>query len=146
LIQLGHRRIGLIAAEVNKSSERRLNGYKQALLDHQIAIDNRLIAYGNYSVESGYQAMRDILPYRPEAVFSTNDAMALGCLRALREAKIRIPDDMSLMGLTICPMPCKPSQPLTTVQQPIQQSGSEAVELLLRYSPRMGQTPVHHSP
>jgi DNA-binding LacI/PurR family transcriptional regulator len=132
LIELGHRRIGLIAAKNNRSSERRINGYKKALSDHQIEVDDQLIAYGNYSADSGYHAIREILPQKPEAIFAINDAMAMGCMRALREAKIRVPDDMSVVGFDDLPYALQTDPPLTTVRQPIQESGCEAVELLIK--------------
>lgn len=140
LIECGCRRIGIISTEINKSSEHRLSGYKQALADHQIALDERLITYGNYTIDSGYQAMKELLPYRPDGVFSTNDAMAIGCLRAAREAKIRIPEDICLIGFDDLPYAMQAEPALSTIQQPIQQSGSEAVELLLRLIDHDGRT------
>ena len=142
LINMGFQRIGIITTEINKSSEQRFQGYKQALLDHNIAIHENLIAWGNYTAESGYLAMREILPHRPDAVFSSNDAMALGCLRALREANIRVPEDISLVGFDDLPQALQAEPPLTTIQQTIQESGCEAVELLLRLLNDDGPTPL----
>jgi LacI family transcriptional regulator len=142
LIDLGFRRIGIIATTINRSSEDRLQGYKQALLDHNIAVDEQLIAWGNYTVESGYQAMRDLLPHQPDAVFSSNDAMALGGMRALREANIRVPEDISIVGFDDLPHALQTEPALTTIQQTIQESGCEAVELLLKLLNDDGPLPL----
>jgi DNA-binding LacI/PurR family transcriptional regulator len=142
LIDLGLQRIGLIATDINKSSEDRLRGYKQALLDHNIAVDEQLIAWGNYTVESGYLAMRALLPFQPDAVFSSNDAMAVGCMRALREANLRVPEDISVVGFDDLPHAMHTEPPLTTIQQTIQESGCEAVELLLKLLNHDGPLPL----
>lgn len=142
LIDLGFQRIGIIATTINKSSDDRLRGYKQALLDHNLPVDEQLIVWGNYTIESGYHATRDLLPHRPDAIFSSNDAMALGCMRALREANIRVPEDMSIVGFDDLPHALQTEPPLTTIQQTIQESGCEAVELLLKLLNHDGPLPL----
>lgn len=143
LIDVGYRRIGIIAAQVNKSSDLRLEGYRRALNDHSIKVDKRLMAYGNFSQDSGYEAVREILPYRPDAIFATNDAMALGSMRALREANISVPDDIGIIGYDDFPLAQQAEPPLTTIRQPVQQSGIEAVEMLIELLNHDIPAPLH---
>ena len=76
--------------------------------------------------------MQALLPYKPEAVFVASDTMALGALRALREAGLRAPDDIALVSHDDLPPAVQADPPLTTVQQPIARTGQLAVEKLAR--------------
>ncbi|MCY4063846.1 MAG: LacI family DNA-binding transcriptional regulator [Chloroflexi bacterium] len=132
LIDLGHRRIATIGSNRNASGEDRVTGYRRALSQRGLAFDERLVAFGDYSLESGYASMQALLPYKPEAVFVASDTMALGALRALREAGLRAPDDIALVSHDDLPPAVQADPPLTTVQQPIARTGQLAVEKLER--------------
>jgi len=133
LISLGYENIGIIVSYMNKSGEARLDGYKRALSDHGLPFSEDLVAYGDYSLESGYHAMKQLIKRKPQAVFATNDTMAFGAIRALKEAGLRVPEDIAIIGFDDLPSAQRSENPaLSTIHQPIQQTGLDAVELLLK--------------
>lgn len=132
LIGLGYQRIGTIAGPDNSTvGIDRLEGYRQALLEHGQGLDDALIAVGDFTEGSGYAALRSILPARPEAVFVASDLMAVGAMRAARSAGLRIPDDIAFVGFDDLPIAARAECPLTTVRQPITEFGFKAVETLI---------------
>lgn len=131
LINLGYRRIGQIATGRNTAGIDREIGYRRALEAHNVPLDETLIAYGDFSRESGYDAMQQLLPHHPDAVFIQSDTMALGALRALREAGLTVPEDIAIVGFDDLPPATMAEPPLTTVRQPILETGMQVVELLL---------------
>ena len=134
LIDLGHRRIGLIAGPTHASSAQgRLAGYRQALLDAGIDDDDTLIAGRSYSLEAGEQAGHQLLalPDRPTAIFATNDNTAIGVMAAAHTLGLRIPDDLSLVGYNDIPIVRRLPVPLTTVRVPLREIAYNAVRLLL---------------
>jgi LacI family transcriptional regulator len=132
LIKLGRKRIALIGANENTAGDDRVLGYRNALHDYGYTLDTELIAYGDFSPQSGYEAMKSILANQqsPDAVFVASDTMALGALRAIREAGLRVPEDMSVIGFDDLPPAVQSDPPLSTVRHPIEQLGVTAVELL----------------
>lgn len=134
LIEQGHRRIALITGHMGLASAvDRLEGYKAALLDHHLPVDESLIIAGDYWHSSGVQAGHIIasMPNRPTALFASNDLMALGIMDALREHSINIPEDISLVGFDDIPQASITHPKLTTVRQPLDQMGRVAARLLL---------------
>ena len=130
LIDLGYRRIGTIASDQNTAGDDRLAGYQSALRERGIAIEEGLLAFGDYTLESGYAAMKELIRRKPDAVFVASDTMALGALRALREAGLRVPKDIALISHDDLPPAIQADPPLTTVQQQIATTGQMAVEKL----------------
>jgi len=138
LIDLGHRRIAHITyAPIRYIGAReRLRAFRRALERAGIGFDERLVASGDFSMESGYRAMREILNrrQRPTALFAGNDTIAVGAVAALREAGLSIPQDVAVVGFDDLPFAayCHPS--LTTVDtEPIkqgEQAALAAIELL----------------
>ncbi len=144
LLQLGYRRIATITGPQNMiSGADRLEGYCSALREWDVPVDNGLIVEGNYLEESGYAAMKRLLPRRPEAVFSASDLMAAGAIRAIREAGLRIPEDVSLASFDDMPSSRQSDPPLTTVRQPILRTGSMAAETLMSLSEGSLDIPQH---
>jgi DNA-binding LacI/PurR family transcriptional regulator len=90
-----------------------------------------LIAEGDFTEAGGYYAMQRLLPASPDAVFAASDMMALGAMRAVREAGLCIPDDIAFVGFDDLPLATMPEPQLTTVRQPIYQFGFKAVEILI---------------
>ncbi|MBE0688670.1 MAG: LacI family DNA-binding transcriptional regulator [Anaerolineae bacterium] len=148
LIMLGHRRIGVITGllELNSAQER-LNGYRAALQDNAIPIDNSLIAEGNYLQLGGYNVASELLRVheRPTAIFAMNDLSALGAMDAIREAGLSIPDDISLVGFDDIPQAAIMHPKLTTVRQPLVQMGRTAVRLLLEQLEHPDSPPGHET-
>ncbi|MEQ1761502.1 MAG: LacI family DNA-binding transcriptional regulator [Pyrinomonadaceae bacterium] len=144
LIDLGHNRIGFIGAGFeNRSRLKRLQGYLSALTKHGIQIDERLITgrrdssrdTPGYSTEAiGYEGMKRLLslPIRPTAVFARNDFTAVGAISAAKEAGLRIPQDIAIVGFDDTPLAVHTTPPLTTVRQPMKLQGQLAAEMLLR--------------
>lgn len=144
LIDLGHRRIGFIGAGLNnKGNLKRLQGYLNALEDHGIEIDERLVTgrreavseVPGYSTERmGYEGMRRLLslPNRPTAVFARNDFTAVGAMTAIKEAGLSIPQDIAIVGFDDIPLAVHTVPALTTVRQPMRLQGQLAAEMLLR--------------
>jgi LacI family transcriptional regulator len=134
LIQLGHRRIAFITGQpgLNSSAER-FEGYQQALANHGLALADELIVQGDFWETGGYNAGRELLalPNRPTAIFAANDLSALGAIEAIREAGLRIPQDISIVGFDDISQASLISPKLTTVRQPLVQMGRMAVAMLL---------------
>ena len=130
LLSLGYRRIGIIATQQNTAGDDRLIGYIDTLKKHQIAIDENLIALGGFSVKSGSEAMKQLLPHKPDAVFVCSDSMAMGAISVLREAGLSVPDDVAIVGYDDLPPATQAEPPLTTIRQEIAQTGQIAVQLL----------------
>jgi len=131
LVGRGHRRIGMIAGH-GGPRQPRVRGYRQALTEHGIEIDTRLILETEFVESGGYEATRALLwiSPRPTAIFAANDLLAMGALVALRDAGLGVPDDVAVVGFDDIPVARLTGPPLTTVAQFPQQLGRRAAELL----------------
>lgn len=135
LLGHGHERVALIrGAAGNHDAAERQRGYRAALKVHGLAPDPAWEFEGSFTEDSGYEAAQRILaaPARPTAVFAANDAMAIGALRAFREAGLRVPDDVAVAGFDDVPVARYVSPALSSVHVAISQMGARAVELALR--------------
>lgn len=132
LLRLGYRRVAHITGPQNMvAGEDRLAGYCKALSDRGGTFNEDLVAEGDFTEAGGYLAMKRLLPVRPEAVFAASDQLALGAWRAIREAGLRVPHDIALVGFDDL-LPAGAGQPqLTTIRQSIVRMGREAVNVLL---------------
>jgi len=135
LIDLGHTRIACIANahSLYSAAPDRVLGYKDALLSAGIPPDDKLIKHADFNPQSGFDCMRSLLSSKEEfsAVFVASDNVAMGAKSALREANLRIPDDISIIGFDDIPWAPYSDPPLTTVRLPAQELASEACLLLL---------------
>ncbi len=131
LCSLGYRRIGLLGAPVSTTAGLdRLNGFIEGLAGCGMPLYPGLRVDGDFSEASGYEAMRTLILQRPDALFVASDTMALGALRALHEAGISVPDDMGIVGFDGLQASEKSVPSLTTIRQPVTQTGTRAVLLL----------------
>jgi LacI family transcriptional regulator len=132
LYDIGRRRIATITGNVsNLDAQDRLTGYKQGLEQVDLPYDPRLVVQGRFDYEGGYEAMKQLLSESIDAVFAGSDATATGALRAMKEANVRVPEDIALAGFDDL-APARQSSPqLTTVHHPVQQKGEAATNLLL---------------
>lgn len=152
LVALGHNRIAFITGpERNADAAERRRGYRTALeLGPPVKGTARrphIEIEGDFTEESGYRAVAQILAMkpRPTAIFAANDSMAVGALRALREAGIAVPDDMALAGFDDIPMAHYLTPQLTTVRVDIAEMGRRAVEYLVAsLGPSDGGIRKHH--
>lgn len=134
LVQLGHRRIGFISAPLKYMfAQFRLEGYQQGLAAHALPLDSTLVVEGKLTEESGYMAARQllILSEPPTAILAASDLMATGALRAIKEAGLRVPDHVSVVGFDGTQVSAYTDPPLTTVRQPVYDIGRLAAGMLL---------------
>ncbi len=145
LVQLGRRRIATVTGSLNTAAGAdRLAGYRRAFAESGRMVDESLITEGDFTEQSGYHAAARLLPQKPDAIFCGSDLMAVGVLRRLQEAGVRVPEDISLVGYDDLPPARLSNPPITTVRQPIRRFGARAVETLLEIidHPNSGQVRV----
>lgn len=134
LIALGHRRIAFLGGRADLESSRlREEGFRAAMAAAGIPVDPALIRVGGYRREEADQPAHDLLSLSepPTAVFAANDLMAIATIDAARDVGLRVPQDLSVVGFDDVPEAAAATPPLTTVAQPIQQMGVEAIALLV---------------
>ena len=134
LIDLGHRRIGYISGSLDTSTGReRLAGYRNALEAAGVAVEEDLVRPGNFREAEAYQAARELLsmPELPTAIFSANNLMVIGVMKAIRDLGLACPEDVSVACFDDFPWSEVFRPQLTTVTQPVQEIGEQAAELLL---------------
>jgi LacI family transcriptional regulator len=132
LIRQGRTRIGTISGPLQSTvGIDRLEGYHKALKDRGMSVNERLVVEGDFTEEGGYYAMKLLLTANPDAVFTASDIMAVGAIRAVREAGLRVPEDIAFVGFDDLPMSSLSNVQLTTIRQPVVQFGAQAVETLI---------------
>lgn len=148
LLALGHREFAVVGIEppnmpglreyslgpTETVASRRLAGYRQGLALGGVALGDERIVVGSSSFDGGVAAFRRIWEdeLRPTAVLAMSDVMAIGVIWAAREAGLRVPEDLSIVGFDDLDVAPHANPPLTTVHQPIRQKGEESAKLLLR--------------
>jgi LacI family transcriptional regulator len=134
LLSLGHRRIAVLSGPRSISTaEDRVRGYQRAFAEHGMPIHPELMQYGGFTVESGAEMARGALTLspRPTAIFAGNNFIAIGALKVLQEAGVRVPEDIALVGFDDLPANLTIDPFLTVARQPAYEMGSRAAELLL---------------
>lgn len=135
IIRCGHRHVAIIEGRAGfQSTIQRKNGYLDALQTHGIKPENELCMQGKYDVGSGYEAMRLLLKGKqtPSAVFCCNDDMAVGAIKAIIEADLRVPQDISIAGFDDNVFAAYLSPELTTVRRPIERISREGAAMIMR--------------
>jgi LacI family transcriptional regulator len=134
LIALGHKRIGFVKGLTGLVSAReRFEGYKDALNQHSLTLDEALLVAGDFEQHASREATKTLLSsaHPPSAIFACNDLSAYGVMEAIREAGLNISQDISVLGFDDIPQSSLTYPKLTTVRQPLRDMGRIAVELLL---------------
>ncbi len=132
LIRLGRRRIGMINGPTSSTvGIDRREGYLNAVRERGLAASDALIAESDFTEAGGYYAMQRLLPAKPDAVFAASDIMAIGAMKATREAGLRVPDDVAFVGFDDLPISTISDVQLTTMRQPVVQFGVKAVDVLI---------------
>ena len=134
LIELGHRRIGLIAAETTtRPGHERVRGYCDELEAAGIAIDQSLIRSGSHLTEHGLHETKSMMALSepPTAIFAGGNHLYIGCLQAVRSLGLKIPEDISVVGADEAEFSALFTPPLTIVNRDMAQLGKKAAELLL---------------
>lgn len=133
-IALGHRRIGILnGPQYLTSGRERYAGFQQAMAEAGLPVEEALIHFGDYQLESGYALTRSLLETteHPLALFIANNLMTIGALNAIHEMGLAIPNDVAVIGFDDLPWANSLNPPLTTVSQPAFEIGVHAAELLL---------------
>lgn len=136
LISLGHRRIAIIGGDrkCSDTSRLRYEGCQRSFREHGIEFDPERDYQGvRYSYQDGYQATKDLLAAGSEftAIFAIADVMAIGAIRALRENGLRVPEDVSVMGVDGLPLGNYLVPQLSTISQSVHEMARRGVEILL---------------
>ncbi|MEM9325160.1 MAG: LacI family DNA-binding transcriptional regulator [Bacteroidota bacterium] len=146
LVDQGFKRIAHIAGPgALNISQMRKNGYLDVLKRSNMPIDEELILPCDFSMESGAECTERLmsLTHPPDAAFVVSDSAAFGAIRYLQDRKLRIPEDLALVGFTNEPLSSLVNPPLTTVSQPSREIGRAAAELFLA---QLDQEPEDRTP
>ena len=142
LLDLGHRDIAFIQGpDSHSSSAQRLSGFESAISKAGLSLDRIKTIVGDYTVQSGVNAAKILLSHhndRPSAIFAANDDMAAGVVTFAARQGIVVPDELSVCGFDDTPIAEILWPKLTTIAQPIQEMGRQAVEMLIDKSESKG--------
>ncbi len=144
LILQGHTSLATILGPENEECTfDRFEGFREALVEAGLGNDPALTERGDWSATSGYQATQRLLAAgRPfTAIFAQNDQMAVGAIRALRETGLCVPDDVSIIGFDDIPLASYFDPPVTTLRQPMEETGRQAARLLVETIQNPGHPP-----
>lgn len=136
LVEKGHKRIAFVSGPMSEpiNSMRKLAGYKRALEEAGIAFDEALVAEGDYSYDSGIEALANLLDQsdKPTAVIAATDEMALGVIHGAQDRGVSIPEDLEVIGFDNTRLSLMVRPQLTTVVQPTYDIGAVAMRLLTK--------------
>lgn len=136
LVEKGHKRIAFVSGPMSEpiNSVRKLAGYKRALEEAGIAFDDALVAEGDYSYDSGIEALAHLLEQsdKPTAVIAATDEMALGVIHGAQDRGVSIPEDLEVIGFDNTRLSLMVRPQLTTVVQPTYDIGAVAMRLLTK--------------
>jgi len=134
LIECGHRRIGMLCGlDPEPEAKAMLQGYKNVLKANGIKVQDNLICHVNNNIEGGYIGMKKMignLPKKPDAVFASSDEIAYGAMDALKEMKLRIPEDVAVAGFGNDRMSSLMEPKVTTVELPYRKMGIYGARML----------------
>jgi len=133
LIGIGHKNIAMINGKKNAVvSKLRENGFKKVLEENNMKVNEKWIAYGDFSRQKAFNETYKLLQLYPEitAIFCASDIMAIGVYEAAEKLGISIPDDLSIVGFDNIPLASFITPKLTTVKQDMYKNGYEAAKLL----------------
>ena len=134
LASLGHRSIAYVSGPASNILEReRFQGFKDGLGAAGLPFDPALVLAGDYTIEAGVRAGQELVARstRPTAVFCTSDEMAIGLMRTLFSAGLRVPEDISVAGFDDIEFAAVAEPPLTTIHQPRRELGQAAASALI---------------
>ncbi|RAK12710.1 LacI family transcriptional regulator [Halanaerobium saccharolyticum] len=134
LTELGHQKIATIEGEeITVPTQKRLAGYKAEMKAQNLEIRDEWVIQGRFSVDGGYQAMKEILRLedKPTAIFCQGDEIAVGAMQAIKEAGLKVPDDFSIVGFDDIEISQYLNPALTTVCQKKEEMGIEAANMVI---------------
>lgn len=134
-INSGRRRIAMLSGPIDsKPMNNRLYGYQNALIEHGMSFDPKLVWIGDWQKDSGYRKTLEMLKQKnkPDAIFVQNDSMANGVLHALANEGIRVPEDIAVIGFDNTNMAEAMSPELSSIAPPFSQMGQTAVDVICK--------------
>ena len=134
IIEQGHKNIAIIEGKPEfKTTYKRKQGFLNAHAEFGLIFNEALSFQGNYDLQSGYDAMQQILDLEdiPTAVFCSNDEMALGAMKATKQREMAMPDEISIAGFDDMGFTAFLTPALTTVLRPVEEMSSEGAQILL---------------
>jgi LacI family transcriptional regulator len=145
LLALNHRKIGFIDVQGYYNASVRLDAFRNTLLRNGIPADALCIAEGNWTEQSGYTAMKNLLEKHPDmtALYAGNDSMAIGAIRAAQQAGLRVPDDISVIGFDDIPQASTNTPALTTVRVDISAMVEATYMLLFNINEEKHKARIH---
>ena len=133
LVSIGRQRLATITGPIDRfSGQDRLAGFRQGLANHSLDLPEERIGYGDFTDEGGYRQTKTLLSRTQfDGLFAASDVTAFGAIRAIREAGLKIPEDVAVIGFDDLPSCLRHNPPLTTIHQPIHQLGVVAAQMLI---------------
>ncbi|NLK73658.1 MAG: LacI family transcriptional regulator [Clostridiales bacterium] len=135
LLKKGHRKIALIrnSIDVDAFGLEQYKGYKQALSEYGIEVNEKYIRYGNFSMDNSYKIVMDFIEEKiiPTAIFCTSDIMAIGAINALKDSGYKVPEEVSVVGFNDVRLASIYRPRLTVIHQPLFNIGSVAVKMII---------------
>lgn len=136
LIEHGNKRIAIVSGPLDTViNEEKINGYKKALQESGIPVDENLLVKGDYTYQSGIDAVEHLLKLQkpPTAIFAASDEMALGVVHGIQDCGLSVPDDIEVVGFDNTRLATMVRPTLTTVVQPMYDIGAVSMRLLTKY-------------
>jgi LacI family transcriptional regulator len=135
LIKLGYTNIGYFSGpNISLDNKQRYEGYKKALDTNRLKLKNEWVVHGQFTRSGGYRAAQALIAKKsfPEAIFCANDEMAIGAIEAFRDAGIKVPDQIAIVGFDDIELASYITPSLTTVKHPKYLLGSTATHMLIQ--------------
>jgi LacI family transcriptional regulator len=144
LIELGHTKIAHITGGDKKlSAAEKYEAFAKAMNEVNLKIDDKLVVHGDYTEEGGYKCTKEILKKeKPDAIFCGNDLMAVGAIKAIYEAGLKVPYDIAVVGFDDIEIAKYITPTLTTVKVSLSAMGELAVEKLIEMIERRDQDEI----
>ncbi len=137
LFEAGHKRVGMVSGSLEDpvNGYQKFSGYKKACEEHGQGFDERLVAVGDYTYDSGIEAVQELrkLDNPPTAIFAGTDEMALGVIHGLQDDGIKVPEEVEVIGFDNTRLATMVRPTLTTVVQPMYDIGAVSMRLLTKY-------------
>ncbi len=134
LLDRGHRQIALLTGSAHVATAvDRLNGYRRAFREASLSEGSEIVFYGAFTLESGLEMAQQVLERnpRPTAIFAANNFIALGVLKSMHAAGLRVPEDISVVGFDDLPTSMLIDPVLTVAAQPAYEMGAQATKMLI---------------
>ena len=137
LVENGNSKIAVIVGSPDETTGyERLEGYKRALVQNDIEVDEKLIKYGNYKEDTGYDCMKELLINREKvpfnAVYIGSERMTYGAIKAIKEFNLRMPDDIALVGFDVHDKSGLITPGITSIRQPENNIGNIVADLVIK--------------